>query len=335
MNPKFVLPNFIILLVLFSCTTGIGSAEISFTDSEGNLVPFPGPAEKLVCLNSDSAEMVVALGAGDRIVGLADSVMSDTALMDHIPNAVSVGNWQTPNFEKVLELKPDVVISYSSSKPKNSDQFLNAGINLTYLDCYRINTLDHDVKAMGTLLGASDRADLYVKFKDKWQNLVSSRVANLAPDQIPSVYIEGYSDYSANGKGSGVDQELDVAKGKNIAASLGEQWPKVTAEWVLSQNPDVIIKAVSLKPDKTLEQVRDDILHRSGFETLSAVKNNQVYALNGDLAYGPRSPAGLVYVAKALHPSLFNDIHPDDVLKEYADTFVSGVEKGEYYSPVL
>jgi iron complex transport system substrate-binding protein len=92
-----------------------------------------------------------------------------------------------------------------------------------------------------------------------WQNLISSRVANLASDLIPSVYIEGYSDDSANGKGSGVDQELDVVKGKNIAASLGEQWPKLTAEWVLSQNHDVIIKAVSLKPDKTLEQVRDDI----------------------------------------------------------------------------
>nr|WP_319540596.1 ABC transporter substrate-binding protein [uncultured Methanospirillum sp.] len=335
MKFKNVLQIFIALLICFSCAGAVSSADISFTDSEGRLITLPATAERVVCLNSDAAEMMVALGAGDKIVGLTDSVMTDTTLMSHIPNAVSVGDWQTPNLEKVLQLKPDAVVTYSSSKPKNQDQFMNAGINLTYLDCYKIKTLNHDVRSLGTLMGASDKAEAYTQFKDKWENLVGSRVANLAPEQIPSVYIEGYSDYSANGKGSGVDQELSIAKGTNLAAALGEQWPKVTPEWIISQDPGVIIKVVSLKPEKTLAQVRDDVLHRSGFETLSAVKNNQVFALNGDLAYGPRSPAGLVYVAKAMHPDQLQDVSPDDVLKEYAEKFVSGMEKGEYYSPVL
>ena len=111
--------------------------------------------------------------------------------------------------------------------------------------------------------------------------------------------------------------------------------PKVTPEWVISQDPDVIFKVVAIKSDKTLSEVRDAVIHRSGFEALSAVKNNQVFVLNGDLAYGPRSLAGLVYLAKALHPDQFRDVSPDDVLKEYAEKFVSGMETGEYYSPVL
>jgi len=68
---------------------------------------------------------------------------------------------------------------------------------------------------------------------------------------------------------------------------------------------------------------------------LSAIQNNRVYVLNGDLAFGPRCPAGLVYIAKCLYPNAFADIHPSDVLDEYARTFVSGTAEGEYFSPVL
>ena len=261
--------------------------------------------------------------------------MTDTALMKHLSKAISVGDWQTPSVEKVLQLKPDAVISYSSSKPKNMDQFTSAGINLTYLDCYKISTLKHDVTSLGTMIGAGDKAEKYISFMKKWEDQVSSRVANLPAEKIPTVYVEGYTDYSAQGKGSGVDLLMGIARGKNLAADLGEQWPKVTPEWIISENPSIIVKTASLKPDKSLEQVRSDVLIRSGFESLTAIKNKQVYVLNGDLTYGPRSPAGLVYLAKALHPEELKDISPNDVLKEYAETFVSGMEKGDYYSPVL
>ncbi len=128
---------------------------------------------------------------------------------------------------------------------------------------------------------------------------------------------------------------MGIARGKNLAADLGEQWPKVTPEWVISENPDIIIKTASLKPDKTLAQVRESVLTRTGFESLDAIKNKQVYVLNGDLIFGPRSPAGLVYLAKALHPDECKDLNLADVLNEYAAEFVSGVETGDYYSPAL
>ena len=128
---------------------------------------------------------------------------------------------------------------------------------------------------------------------------------------------------------------MEIAQGKNLAVNLGEQYPKVTPEWILSENPSVIIKSVTLKPDKTLEKIRETILTRTGFESLDAVKEKEVFVLNGDLIYGPRSPAGLVYLAKALHPEECKDLNPAEVMEEYAAEFVSGTEKIEYYSPVL
>lgn len=324
----------IILLILLSGAS-ICSASVEFTDSSGKVITLPNPAERVVCLNSDAAEALVALGAGNKIVGLTESTMEDTALMKHLPKAMSVGDWQTPGVERILALKPDAVISYSSSKPKNADQLINAGINLIYLDCYKFNTLEHDITAIGTMIGAEDKAKTYIEFLNKWEDEVVSRTANISAEKIPAAYIEGYSDYSAQGKDSGIDILMGIARGKNLAADLGEQWPKVTPEWVISENPDIIIKTASLKPDKTLAQVRESVLTRTGFESLDAIKNKQVYVLNGDLIFGSRSPAGLVYLAKALHPDECKELNPVDVLNEYAAEFVSGVETGDYYSPAL
>jgi iron complex transport system substrate-binding protein len=324
-----------VVLLIFLTGASICSATIAFTDSTGQEISLPKTAERVVCLNSDAAEMMVVLGIGDKVVGVVESTTTDPQLMSHLPNAQSVGNWQTPSPERLLSLQPDAVVSYSSSKPKNADQLINSGIQLIYLDCYKINTLEHDVVALGIMTGAETASENYLKFFKKWKSVVDEDLQDIASDDEPAVYIEGYTDFTAQGLDSGTDLLVRMAKGKNIAADLKEQWPKVTSEWVMSTNPEVILKVVSVKPDKTLDQVREDVLKRAGFDTLSAVQNDRVYVLNGDLAYGPRSPAGLVYIAKSLHPEKYINIHPSDVLKEYSDTFIPGSTGGEYFSPTL
>lgn len=325
---------FILGFLSFGAVIVVGSAEVTFTDSVGETITLPHSVERVIGLNSDAAEAMVVLGSGDKVIGITESTLSDSALMSHLPNAVSVGNWQTPSVERILELKPDAVISYSSSKPKNADQLEAAGVNLIYLDFYKFNTLKHDISAIGTMIGGEEKADEYISFMKKWEDEVTSRIGNISGEEMPTAYIEGYSEYSAQGKDSGIDILMNLAGGKNLAASLGEQWPKVTPEWVITENPSVIIKTASVKPDKTLEQVREDVLTRPGFESLNAIKEKNVYVLNGELIYGPRSPAGLMYLAKALHPEEFSDVNPDDVLKQYADNFVSGMEEGDYFAPL-
>jgi len=324
---------FAIFVIVCGLILPFCSADVSFTDTSGDTITLPSVAKRIICLNSDAAEALVVLGAGNSIIGLTDSTIKDTALMKHMPNAMSVGDWQTPGIERILALKPDAVISYSSSKPKNAEQLKNAGINLIYLDCYKFNTLKQDITSLGTLIGADEKAEQYLTFMKKWEDEVTSRLKNIPEQDLPTAYIEGYSDYSAQGKDSGIDILMGIARGKNLAASLGEQWPKVTPEWVISENPGIIIKTASSKPGKALAQVRDSVLNRTGFESLDAIKRKQVYVLNGDLIFGPRSPAGLVYLAKVLHPDECKDISPAEVLKEYAAEFVTGVETGDYYSP--
>ena len=181
----------LMILLAFMNLTLICSSEITFTDTSGETITLPGTAERIVCLNSDAAETMVILGAGDKVVGLTDSTLADTALMKHLPKATSVGNWQTPNIERILALKPDAVISYSSSRPKNADQLKNAGINLIYLDCYKFNTLEHDIQALGTLTGSEGKAERYITFMKKWENQVRSRVGNVSSEKYLRYILRG------------------------------------------------------------------------------------------------------------------------------------------------
>ena len=324
-----------ISLLLLISMTPFCSADISFTDTTGTLITLPDIAERVVCLNSDAAEVMVALGVGDRVIGVTDSTMKDAALMSHLPEAVSVGTWDTPSLEKVLELEPDAIIMYSSSPPKNAELFENANIELIALDCYRITTMESDVTALGILIGAEAAAAEYISFFHGWEDQIIEAIAEIPDDEIPTVYVEGYTDYAAQGTNSGLDLMLTIAKGKNIAAELGEQWPKVTPEWVLAQNPAIIMKICTPNDETSTEDVWNAVMTREGFEVLQAVQNEDVYVINGDLAYGPRSIAGLVYVAKILHPSVFDDVHPSDVLIEYDERFMSGMSDWDYYSPYL
>ena len=324
---KIVLSLFIVLII----GSLASSAAIQFTDTEGKDITLPAVAEKLVCLNSDSAEMLIALGAGDKVVGLTNTGMNDSVIKPLLPKAVSVGDWQTPSVERVLSLKPDAVITYSSSKPKNADQFATAGIRLIYLDCYKIDTLEHDARAMGILTGKEAAAETYLSWMKKWSDLVRSKVADIPADKVPRVYAEGYSDFSAQGKNSGTDMLLTRVKGENIASGLEGMWPKVTPEWVVKENPSVIVKIVATPTEKNpLSASRDAILKRPGFENLEAVKNNKVYAFCGDLTLGPRCPAGLVYLAKVLHPEEMKDVNPSDAIDEFDKQFVSGTKSGDY-----
>lgn len=337
MKKNLFVTTFSVLLLFLSVGTLCGAdiTDITFTDTSGNTITLPGIAERVVSLNSDVTEVMIALGVGDRVIGVTDSTLRDDTLMAHLPQAVSVGTWDTPSLEKVLELQPDVVIIYSSSRPKNADIFENAGIKLIALDCYRITTLEDDITALGIMMGVEAAAVEYIEFFNKWKNIIRERVKDISDAQKPTVYVEGYTEYSAQGAGSGMDLMLDIAKSENIAASLGEQWPKVTPEWVLMQNPDIIIKVCTPTREVTTEDVWNSVMTREGLEVLQAVQHEDVYIINGRLAYGPRSIAGLIYIAKALHSSVFEDIDPSDVLYEYNDRFVSGTSELDYYSPYL
>jgi len=316
--------------------TDSACAPVTVTQTDGKEALLPCMPKRIIAANSDAAEMLIALGAADSVVGITETTKNVSYIMDKIPQAVSVGDWQAPNIERMLSLKPDAVISYASSKPKNLDQIKAANITIISLDCYRLPKLAQDARALGRLTGHEERAESYAGMVENTTATILGRVSALPGDRIPAVYFEGYSDFTAAGTGSGSDELLVMAGGKNIASGLSSSSPKVSAEWVVAQKPSFIMKVISSKESRPFPDIVPAMASRTGWSTIPAVQQHRIYLFSSSIEYGPKSYIGLAYTAKILHPELFPDLDPGRMLDDYAASYVAGTNLTEpvYPSPV-
>lgn len=315
--------------------------KVAITDSLGRSVEVPCPPARIVCLNSDVSEVICALGAGDRIVGVTNTDDFPPAMKDK----PKVGEAFTPSVEKVLELRPDVVFGYGKFlKAELAQKIEKAGVPLVYIDCYKLNTLAKDIKTLGTILGKEREADEYVAFCDEYLSYIRSKVEKLKPEERPLVYLEGYGDYSTVSRGSGGAPMVEAAGGLNVADSEPVPYPKVNPEWVVAKNPQVIIKASGGfmgfpvgygQSDEGLRRLRDEICSRPGWEKTRAVKDDRVYVLSAEIYTGPRIVVGIAYFAKWLHPELFADLNPSGIHEEFLKKFHHLKLEGSWVYPEI
>jgi iron complex transport system substrate-binding protein len=343
----FIIPVFILILLFtgagclsaasgplpVASTNGPGNqtdTPITLTDSLGNTVTLPHPAQRIICQNGMAAEILVAMGSGDRIVGVTDALMSERYVIEKIPDAESIGVWDSPDIERILTLRPDVMLVYSS-KTKNIDTIRAANITVIYIDCNRLPTVPSEARKLGILTGNTDGAERFAKYIEGYLDLVVTRLSNLTESEMPRVYSEMYADYMAQGPGSTGNSVLEIVKARNIAQNISTSTAIVNPDWIIQQDPEVIIKYVTRTDNLTLryEQVRN----RPLFEGVTAVRENRVYAIKGDVISGPRGIAGILYIAKVLYPDRFSDIDPNQILHEYAQDFVPGSDDVDTYLP--
>lgn len=316
------------------------TAGVTFTDTNGKAVTLPAPASRIVVLNSDAAEVLVAIGARDRIVGVSKTVPTNPTVGSFFANTTVVGEWNQPNPETIAELKPDVIIGYASSPLKNMDQIAATNATVVQLDCGNLKTIVGDIAAMGTITGKTAEAQAYGQYIQSAVDAVTGRTAGLATDQRPTVYWEYNAQWSTAGNSSGGDTIITMAGATNVAGNLGNkttQQPKVSSEFVLTQNPQIILKYSGFTVTNTTLQgfstLRNDTMAREGIAGVDAVKNDKVYVMSSTIAYGPKAFIGLLYMAKVAHPDLFTDVSPQAKLDEYAGRFVTGANQSIVFYP--
>lgn len=307
--------------------TAISCEPLTITQTDGSAILLPCEPKRIIAANANAAELLIAMGAGDRIVGVTESTKSVSHVIDKIPQAVSIGDWQNPNIEQMLALRPDVVIAYSSSKPKNFDQIIAANITIITLDCFKLSTLSSDARTLGRLTGKMNEAEVYARLVEDTISEVSGRMKKIPAETYPDVYFEMYTEYTVAAADSGAHELVAGGGGRNIAADVMSSSVKVSPEWVVARNPDYVLKVVSGTNMASLEEIVDSLTSRPGWGTIPAVQNNRVHAFRNDIVYGPRAYIGLVYMAQLLHPKEFRDLHPRQMLIDYDERYVAGTNK--------
>ncbi len=291
---------------------------VEVEDFRGKLVRIKHPTRRIVVLQSYWAEVLAALGAGDRIVGVGKYAKYDAYLPENVRSKPSVGStFSGINIEEVVALKPDVVITdFGYGK---ADEFIpkleELGIPVVGLFCRSFSDQLKAIKLLGKVVGAEEKAEELIDFMKSKYELMLSKVAEVSskPRVVAlsaSGILKGYLPTYANTSWGRLIEEVGAT---NIALHEfpDKSWPKIDFETLAEWDPDVIVligSKSSIVP--ALDKVRND----SRFFVLKAVKEGRVYAipawssLGAVLDWGPRIVVGYEYLAKLLHPEICGDI---------------------------
>lgn len=337
-NSSVLAVGVLFLLTLGLALAPVGASEIEVTDALGSKVAIPLPVRRITALNSDAVEALRILNAQDLIVGVFSQIDREPEFWGELVNLPKVGSWRDPNSEVIAELKPDIVLAYAKSpSPEWEKRMTSLGIRVLRLELYRIGSLEREVRELGRVLDRTKEAEHFCSWHGRWMKRIREKIEGVG--RRPSVYVESYSDYNAAGPGTGGDEMCVLAGGRNISGGMSIPFPRVTPEWVVSQDPEVIVKAGSFSAiygagdsSGALNKVRDSIMRRPAWTHIQAVASGRVHVLDSSIWTGPRSIIGAAYLAQWLHPGRIEDLNAEALHKEYLETFQKIPYKGAFVS---
>lgn len=251
-------------------------------------------AARVVVLANGVAEIIQSLNAQSIIVGR--DISSTEVSLDSIP-IVTSGHQVLP--EKVIALKPDLVLIDASTGPKAAIETIKAaGISVVQTpESWSLQDLPNKVRAVGRAIGALNQAEELVAQIE--QSLSGSTVKN--SPRIAFLYLRGTSAvYLIGGAGSGADSLLAAIGAIDVGAQkLDRPFNTLTAESLAELNPDVI-----LVMSKGLESVGgiEGLLKLPGVAQTKAGKNSAVIDVDDSLllSFGPRTPSLVDALANAI-----------------------------------
>ena len=347
------------------------SDTITITDSVGREVTLEKNIDRIVLIRSrDIFEIEVLLGdeMPDKIVGWSDDLQTNDAdtykkvietfpEMESIPSIGNNAN-DTISTEAVLALEPDLVLMNASMAQGNFDyveKLEEANLPIVYLDSVSnpLSSPQESLAILGEILGKQDKANEVIEYMNEQVDAVISRLDSIEENSV-STYIEignGGPSKIANTFGSSPEKPdkftswgviLDALKVNNIAKGVSSSSP-LSSEYILEQDPDVIVitgqgweKSGTMQMGyyadaDTSQEILKSFTTRTGWSTLSAVKNNEVYSLYHGFPPHVFAFAGIQGLAKAFYPDTFEDLNPSENLKEFYEKFMPEEFSGEWF----
>jgi iron complex transport system substrate-binding protein len=274
---------------------------VTIKDALGNKVVIKQRPTRIVSLMPSNTEIAYALGLEKKIVGVSDydNYPKDTLKKEKIGG-------QQFNTEKIIGLKPNLVLAHASSASIAKDalkQLRDAGIPvLVIANATNFEQVYNSIGMIGKATGTTKQADEVVKgMKDKLA-VIKEKAASIKDKKKVYMEVAPAPDIYTTGKNTFMNEMLTAINADNVAGDQ-QGWIKVDQESIIQKNPDIIITTYGYYVKNPAEQV----LTRKGWENVNAVKNKQVIDVNSDLVDrpGPRVVEGVEALAKAVYPEVF------------------------------
>jgi cobalamin transport system substrate-binding protein len=244
-------------------------------------------------------EMLFAMGAGARVVAVGT--------YDQFPPEVSklprVGALLDPDVERILSLRPDLVIVYDTQADLRT-QLERARIPFFLYRHRGLADISATIRALGARVGLADRANALAASLEAQIAAVRARVAGRPRPKTLVVFGRepgSLRGIDASGGVGFLHDMLEAAGGTDALADIRQQSVTMSAEMVLARAPEVIIEL------RYSGASRDDVSPWNTLAAVPAVRNRRVYLLRGQefVVPGPRVASAVERLARTIHPDAF------------------------------
>jgi iron complex transport system substrate-binding protein len=243
------------------------------------------PPERIVCLTEETVETLYLLGEQDRIVGISGYCVRPPQARREKPR---VSAFTSADIPKILDLKPDLVLSFSDLQADIVAALIRHGIAVHAFNQRSLAGIFDMIRTLGALVGAAERAAALADELAAGLAVARAQSARLA--WRPKVYFEEWDDPMISGIGW-VSELIDAAGGIDIFAErAGQKAAKdriVTAAEVIERGSDIIIGSwcgKKFRPEK--------VTARPGFDRIPAVRNQALHEIKSPIILQP-GPAAL------------------------------------------
>lgn len=298
-------------------------------------------------LGEDAFNMLVGSGqdGGKGLNGYAK--LYTPIIGEYMKHVGQISDHNAPfDLEMILAVDPDVIIVNSAMGAHKyalevEEQLKNAGIPIVLIDVpgKKFETsVQNTLKLLGQIFEEEERAEEVASFIDDQYSIIASK--NLAEkENKPTVYYEksGYSEIfgSTNTSESGWGTVIDLAGGSNIADPIliGKASGKgggntLDPEYVIQEDPDFIILSGSGAgwmdnyEGSTPKIPKFDIVNRTGWENLKAVKNDNVYEMAHATSRSIFGFDAALKLASVFYPEDFKDVDIDSITNEFFEKYM-------------
>lgn len=296
---------FLVVVMMLAVFTGCNKSpstepedtSVTVTDMTGREVTLEEPATRVVALTPSDCEILYAIGAGDMLVGRGEYCDYPAAVKD-VP---SVQSGYDTNIEQIIALEPQVLLMSTMAQTEEQVAALeNAGIKVVVSDARDIEGVYTAIQLLGALMGKETEAQSVI---DSMKATFADVSAKATGDGTETVYFEvsplEYGLWTA-GSGTFMDEVTAMLGLKNAFADVNG-WGEISEEQVIQRNPDYIVTLTMYFGEGPTPE--EEIMSRTGWENVSAVKNGAILNLqDNELSRpGPRLADG----AKMLYEFIY------------------------------
>jgi iron complex transport system substrate-binding protein len=260
------------------------------------------PARRIVCLSPNDTELLYGLGVFDRVVGVSgfDSYPPQVAKLSH------VGGWQDPSLEKIVALRPDLIVTETDQAALVESNLHKLGLPLLALPGKTIEDIYTATTQLGQALGVEKQAAELIERTRAGLDAVRRRTAGLKRPSIAIVVDRTPGTlrdmYAATG-GTYLAEAVDIAGGRMTLGTSPIGYIKLSQETLLTADPEIIIDVSHNETGRFAADPRDAW---KALPQLRAVRTGRLYCLSEDfiLHASQRIVSTAELFARTIHPEV-------------------------------